>query len=163
MWKFCSLSMILFFYIFFLIIMDAFAPGWVIFDIRQGIFVCNVCRQRNIFSSSCLWQIEDLSDCSQFIQSWCESTSWRKSEIDQGTLACSCSIKTLDCNKKMPAAHNWETKEGRSPKQSKWHCDKELLGRRQHWRQHIHYQSPFMCHVHNQVSIPNFAVLEQEM
>ena len=24
-------------------------------------------------------------------------------------------------------------------------------------------RSPFMCHVHNQVSIPNFAVLEQEM
>ena len=94
------------FYIFFLIIMDAFAPGWVIFDIRQGIFFCNVCRQRNIFSSSCLWQSEDLSICSQFIQSWCESTSWRKSEIDQGTLACSCSIKTLACSKKMPAAHN---------------------------------------------------------
>ena len=42
---------------------------------------------------------------------------------------------------KMPAAHNWETKEGRSPKQSKWHCDEELLGRRQHWCQHIDYQS----------------------
>ena len=128
MLKFGSLSMIIFW-----IIIDAFAP------VREYFFAMFV--DKEIFFPLHVFGRVKICPFAPNLFNLGVNQQAGERERDQGTLACSCSIKTLACSKKMPAAHNWETKEGRSPKQSKWHCDKELLGRRQHWRQHIHYQS----------------------